>query len=99
MAAILFQPGDALSMTGCVNISITTDVIVEEVERFKFLLDSEQEDDAVVLDTPDFTIITILDTDDGTIMSVDDYDHPQSSLIANECLPAMVNDGLSDILF
>ena len=76
MVEILFLPdggmsgsgsgsGSGTEMTECLDIRINMDLVVEEVETFRFLIDPVQEDGAVSVGSPDSAIVSILDTDDG----------------------------------
>ena len=62
------------SVTVCVNISgaalareVTVTVSTEDTETFRFFIDPNQEDDAILVIQPDSAIVTILDEEEGMI--------------------------------
>lgn len=61
---ILFYPGGPLM--GCVDIYISRDDLVEYAETFRFLIDPYQQDAAVLVGSPNASIVTILDEEGGT---------------------------------
>ena len=64
MEGITFEPNGPF--TECVNITIERDLIVENVETFRFFVDPNQEDEAVMVGSPDSAIVTIVDEEEGS---------------------------------
>ena len=62
-AEITFEPYGPL--TGCVDIIINRDFLVEYPETFRFVIDQEQEDESVVVSYPSVAVVTILDEEEG----------------------------------
>lgn len=57
---LVFQTGDAINSTACVDVDIIDDEVVELVETFSVSLDS---DDPVIIDPIQEATISIIDND------------------------------------
>ena len=62
-AGITFDPYGPT--TGCVDIFINRDFLVEYTESFSFNIDEDQDDDSVLVGFPDSAIVDILDEEEG----------------------------------
>ena len=68
MAGITFDPYGPT--TGCVDIVINRDLLVEYLENFTVHVDMDQADDSVIAGVPSYATVEITDEERGEIFRV-----------------------------